>query len=154
MAKYRSTDGVRWAFMKRFDVPWLHDPSVTYLTRWRIVQTPWFGIYLHRIRTPDSDRWMHNHPFDFISIVLRGGYAEVVAGDAPNAVFGEQEVRVHDKWSVHRMDRMHFHEIKTVHPNTWTLVLVGPRVQDWGFATDEGFVPHAEYFEQLKVQPQ
>jgi hypothetical protein len=45
---------VRWAFMEKFEVPNLDDPTETYLTRWRIIQTPLFAIYLHRFDGPDS----------------------------------------------------------------------------------------------------
>lgn len=51
-----------WAFMERFVIPNLDDPSETYLTRWRIVQTPWFAIFLHRMDGPDSRPTLHDHP--------------------------------------------------------------------------------------------
>ena len=74
-------DGLRWAFLHRVDIPDMQDPNATYLTRWRLVECPWFGVYLHAIRIDDSDRHLHNHPWAFCSLVLRGGYVE--AGPHP-----------------------------------------------------------------------
>jgi hypothetical protein len=62
-----------------------HDDPVQgradYLVRLRIVQTPWFGIYLHDIHEDDGDRDPHNHPWSFLSFVLRGYYTERVYPD-------------------------------------------------------------------------
>ena len=38
----------RFAFMGKFEVPYFDEPEVNYLTRWRVVQTPWFSLLLHR----------------------------------------------------------------------------------------------------------
>lgn len=47
-----------------------------YMRRWRFLNTPWFGIRLHHIIRSDYDRELHDHPFTFLSIILRGGYTE------------------------------------------------------------------------------
>lgn len=65
-----------WSVMSRFDVANFDTDDETYLVRWRIIQTPWFGIFLHRMGTPDSRPTLHDHPWGFLSLVLRGGYVE------------------------------------------------------------------------------
>jgi hypothetical protein len=47
-----------------------------YLIRYRLLKTPWFGIYLHHILRSDLDRCLHDHPFCFWSLVLWGRYTE------------------------------------------------------------------------------
>lgn len=47
-----------------------------YMRRW-IFSCPWFTIRLHHIL--DSDYGLpHNHPWNFVSLVLKGGYTEAL----------------------------------------------------------------------------
>jgi hypothetical protein len=61
----------RWSLFSRFDIADVGRPGI-YLTRWRLLQTPWFGIYVHCIRRPDGDRHLHDHPWSFLSLVDTG----------------------------------------------------------------------------------
>lgn len=121
----------RWAFMQRFVVPDF-DSDEDYLRRLRIVQTPWFGVYLHRIGTPDSRPTLHDHPWNFVSIVLRGGYWECVPrfGDYadPQPVRWINRKRAEDLHYILTLDRV----------PTWTLVLVGRRRRVWGYLDRDG----------------
>jgi hypothetical protein len=47
-----------------------------YMRRW-IFQTPWGTIHLHHILRSDGDRAFHDHPWNFTSILLSGGYTEL-----------------------------------------------------------------------------
>lgn len=47
------------------------------LIRRVLFRVPRFGIYLHHLLRSDYDRALHDHPWPFISIVLRGGYWEI-----------------------------------------------------------------------------
>jgi hypothetical protein len=134
----------RWAFMERFEVPNLDDPTLTYLTRWRVVQTPWFSIYVHKIGTPDS-RELHDHPWSFLSLVLRGGYRERRSYDSPL-------VRVR-RLNLKRSTDLHYIAELDRTP-TWTFLLVGPRRRDWGYVDRDGqwtrfdLHPRNEQFQQ------
>ena len=78
--------GPRWAFMKRTVIADPLDRTNIYLVRLRILETPWLACYLHSIRRPDSTRALHNHPWGFVSVLLRGGYTEAFAPDLDAAV--------------------------------------------------------------------
>lgn len=136
----------RWAFMQKTTIPC--QDGLDYLVRWRIVQTPLFAIYLHDLLEPDTDRDPHDHPFDFISIILRGGYTERVWPEIREAVIGLHELIYVRRWlpgSVHKMTMEKAHMITRVRPGTKSLILCGPRRRNWGFWTAEGFVPWQEY---------
>lgn len=45
--------------------------------RYRLLQTPWFAIYIHHILISDQDKDMHDHPWNFTSVILEGAYREV-----------------------------------------------------------------------------
>lgn len=127
--------------MKRFTI--VKDDEI-YLDRLRLVQTPWFGVYLHHIYKPDEDRAVHDHPWAFGSLVLRGGYREMFIND-PHCDM-PPEYRKWSRWSWHRMTTRSAHQITSVLPKTVTLVIVGRKVRDWGFWPEpDVFVPWREY---------
>lgn len=131
LAANRSSD---WAFMQRFDVP-DYDTDGNYLTRWRIVQTPLFGVYLHRFEGPDPRPTLHDHPWNFISFVLRGGYTEFTPPTGyergyayPRRVRRVNRKRATDLHWITTLDRV----------PTWTLMLVGRRKRVWGYKEPDG----------------
>ncbi len=116
----------RWAFMSRFDI---RDPDGgLYLRRWRIIQTPLFAIYLHKIMRPDWRPLLHDHPWSFIAIVLRGGYTEKRLDLHTRTTYRHRVKRL----NVVRRDDAHYIESLGRNP-TWTLCLVGARRRDWGY---------------------
>jgi hypothetical protein len=133
--------GQRWAVWKLFEIKGLE--GSVYLRRRRIVQTPWFGVYHHRIFREDQDRHLHSHPWPFLSAVLTGGYREVVAMPAGDAV---ESVLTHRAGRIHRFPDGMVHKIVHVEPGTRTLVLVGRRRESWGFyVPGRGIVPWRTY---------
>jgi hypothetical protein len=140
----RSADS-RWALWDRKYIPPPDDPNGTYLARLRIVSTPWFGIYIHRIEMPDDDRGPHDHPWTFWSAVLRGGYTESIL-DTPSDI-KRWCVRRRRIGSVHRMPLGRFHQITALDRTpTWTLIACGPKSRRWGFLRPNGvWVDNAVY---------
>lgn len=126
-----------------------------YLFRRRLVQTPWAAIYLHDIANGDEQPELHSHPFPFISLVLRGGYAENVAhpeGLEQGPVFR----RVHLAGELNVFPRGHgkVHAIVTALPGTRTLVLAGRRRDSWGwFVPGRGLVPWKEFLLEQGREP-
>lgn len=131
--------GGKWIGPKKVVLTDLYEASDEYLVRYILFRTPWFGVQVHRINRADSDRDMHNHPRAFWSIILRGGYDE-----ERDAEFGGRRHhlwRQHRVGSINRMKLKDFHSIRTmVREPTWTLVIVGPARQKWGFLTEHGFI--------------
>lgn len=145
----RGEDGrERWALMASYDIPCEQSSDGLYLRRLRIIATPWFGVFLHELRGADADRDLHDHPFSFISIILKGGYRELVP-IRQEPVFRINMYRHWGRWSVHTMKATDRHRIVSLDQNpTWTLLLVGRRKRTWGFHTSQGFVPWDEYKER------
>jgi hypothetical protein len=49
-----------------------------YLLRWYVIpRNPLLNIYVHKFLRSDDDRALHDHPWWFVSVMLRGGYDEV-----------------------------------------------------------------------------
>lgn len=129
---------------KRWDFGWrpssrfligASNPAGPMLERWRLIQTPWFGIYVHHIYREDMDRTPHDHPWEFRSLVLRGGYTEELHPDIRVNGFSF-ESRSHQRGSFHVFPLANAHRITYVLPGTTTLVLVGRKQRIWGFWDD------------------
>lgn len=133
-------------FEKRFDVPDYDNPKEASRSRWRLIHTPWFGVYLHKWYKPDPRPTMHNHPWAFFSIILKGSYTE-------------KRPRSWDKnlWTMRLISwfnlvrRKDFHTVSRVDPGTLSLMFVGRTHQDWGYMTPDGYVnfdkhPHSREF--------
>lgn len=99
-----------------------HDP---YMLRWILFRfRHWPRVYLHKILRSDDDRALHDHPWWFISFLLKGSYTEqtpqgAVRRDSPSVAFRPLSTR-HRVWLPEG-----FH--------AWTLVITGPDVRGWGF---------------------
>lgn len=148
----------RWAFMESFEIPDYDHPERNYLTRLRVVQTPWFAVYLHRMDGPDPRPTLHDHPWSFVSIILslrlrRRGYHEVTCYGCP-----ERRVR----WlNVKRAENTHYiRRLADLGKPTYTLMLVGRRRREWGYVDPDGTWtrfdrhPHAAEFDAALARRQ
>jgi hypothetical protein len=113
-----------------------------YLSRLRVVQTPWFSVLLHRIHAPDLDRDPHDHPWAFASFILSGGYTEVIYSEPGSR---DARIREHRRWSLHAMPLHLAHKITGIDGVLWTLVIAGRRHPSWRFWTENGPVDWKDY---------
>jgi len=128
MRIYKS--GTTWALWRWSEI------DAGYIQRLHIVKTPWFAVCLHKIVNPDPEPFLHDHPVTFLAIILRGMYREM--RQKPGRQWPTLVTR---RWynfiTASPDDR---HKIVCVPAPTWTLALMGPKVREWGFHTDKGWV--------------
>ena len=93
-------------------------------TRWTILWTPWFAVYLHRLKAYTPHPNCHDHPWDFLAIILWGGYSEFHNGRWVRRDAGSILVRP-ARWS---------HNVIT-DGVSWSIIVTGPKRRDWGFHT-------------------
>lgn len=108
-----------------------------YLVRWNIFQCPWFTIKLHKILKSD-DACLHDHPWPFMSIILKGGYVEHVEKD------GVKSSRIYHPFNILFRRAEHRHRLE-IHQTCWTFVITLNRVRQWGFWTKSGWVEWFKY---------
>ena len=87
------------------------------------------GLMVHRIDQPDADRHLHDHPWWFVAVVLRGGYEQV----RTTRRGGVRRARVR---RVNAVGRRTFHRIESVEPGTVTLVLTGRVQRTWAYRVE------------------
>lgn len=165
-----------------------------YLKRWYI--TPWSGwfrtdaegnpievgalrlwqrlfrvlpnVYVHQILQSDDDRALHDHPWWNVSIILSGGYYEVMPDDwnprgqvatrrMGNIIFRRATAahrlqlrgdyrgahwRKNEAEIGHTVGGQEWHvPLKTC----WSLFITGPRVREWGFHCPNGWVKWTDF---------
>lgn len=117
----------RWGLWETFTIGRQQNPM---MKRIRLIQTPVGGIYLHLIYREDLDPVEHDHPWNFVRIVLRGGYQESVTQRSHRlrGAFGTLR-----PWRPGYFPTDASHRIFRVKPGTVSLVLVGPKRRTWGF---------------------
>lgn len=122
-----------------------------YELRW-----PWLpAVRLHHILRSDFDRHLHDHPWSYITVILRGGYTEVTpwvehgpwrsltrddgrGGYERFAWYGPGSILIRGRKHKHRL------ELPT---DAWTLFITGPKLQGWGFFVKGIKVPAREYLQ-------
>lgn len=149
----KSTTYIRPKFFGKIEIT--TPEGKVYLRRWYLMRFPkLFSIRLHHILLPDTDRDPHDHPWPFVSIILRGGYDEVWSPEADEfrRVFkhlwtwsaAQRPKRVR-RISHHRSTDLH--QITRFHRpgGAWTLFITGPERRVWGFQTSDGWMDYKRY---------
>lgn len=107
-----------------------HDTGHLYLSRWYLIpRNRRRNIYLHRFHSSDNPSALHDHPWPFISLILRGGYHEIT----------EQGTKYRRAGTIARRPADGRHRI--VLPidelgndiECLTLIITGPNIRQWGF---------------------
>lgn len=109
--------------MKR---PYLHIGD--YMHRWWLIPEvrglP-FAVRIHRILREDADPYLHDHPFDWRTIILDGWYREEdVLGAMHERNTGDTRAATAE--TLHRIDEVS-------QGGVWTMFIVGRRRNAWGF---------------------
>jgi len=94
-------------------------------TRYTLLKTPWFNIYLHELYAPEWHPDCHDHPWSFITIILWRGYLEQV---------GTKLYRRRSGAVLYRPAEF-LHNVITPYGRAWSLIFTTPKKREWGFRT-------------------
>ena len=109
-----------------------------------------FNMFIHKFLKSDPDE-VHDHPWPYCTIILRGGYWEWTPVIGQNGlVWGEvQQWKGAGQIRFGRSTDYHRIELKPgITP--WTLFIPGPKRRDWGFLVKNRWIQHDKYFELRK----
>lgn len=134
-----------------------------YLRRWFVTPRTWAKrLFLHCILRADEQRHLHDHPWDFASLMLKGGYREKMASTSPflvlssvspfpechasKAALESIQFRVVRPGQIVRNKAEHAHAVAPLNGPVWTLVQTGQARRNWGFFVEGGqWVDWREY---------
>lgn len=130
-----SADGSE-IYMRRW---WLFNPYGGNDPRLRTYAWMPLSIRVHHILRPDRDRHLHDHPWDFRTLLLQGWYVEEREGGRGLThlrVAGDTAALAHDE----------YHRIAQVSPDGALTLFITYRYRGtWGFKVDGVKVPWREY---------
>lgn len=92
------------------------------------------SVYLHRIWRSDNERHIHDHPWNFVSIILSGSYTEHTMFN--HNWYGAGSILLRPAEWQHRL---------VLERPVWTLVIVMNKRRSWGFNVDNKFVHNDDY---------
>lgn len=104
-----------------------------YLYRWFVIPRSEQGeVYLHVQIASDPDRPLHDHPWDNQSVILAGGYDEIIQ---PNPPWSGTCTRLRRKGDVvqRKAEEAHRLVLPEGTPYTMSLFTTGPVRRAWGF---------------------
>jgi hypothetical protein len=128
-----------------------------------VLQSLGIAVRVHKILRSDIGRDFHNHPWNFVSVILMSNYYEVTPNyDKNNFYVGELETYCPQGSILFRNDsQMHRLKLadKTVVGNchtqflpVWTLFITGPKKRKWGFLTHpSNIISYKDYFKTFKA---
>lgn len=101
-----------------------------------------FNIFLHKFIKSDPDD-LHDHPWGFRTIILKGGYWEHT----------EEGKFWREPGFTQSVTPMHKHRVE-LKPNCtcWTLFIPYRRTRDWGFYRNNKWIESEEYFKKRKQE--
>ena len=102
-----------------------------------------FNFFLHKFLKSDPDD-LHDHPWGYATIILKGGYWEwvplfvqnEVGGVKTNMIVGEKKIwRGPGHFRTCKADSLHRIELDPNVKECWTLFIPFSKKRDWGFLT-------------------
>jgi hypothetical protein len=111
-----------------------------------------FNIFLHKFLRSDPDD-VHDHPWPYVTIILKGGYYEYIPNFSPEGVIightrywrGPGTFRISRSISYHRIELVESIEC-------WTLFIPGPQRREWGFLVDNKWIHNEQYLEERVIK--
>jgi hypothetical protein len=116
-----------------------------YLYRWHVIpRSKTANVYFHIQVNDDPREELHDHKWDNTSIILAGGYVEVLDPNPKHRPPGEWTpgpgMFVRSKGDViFRRAEWSHRLLLTGHPYTMTLFTTGPKIRDWGYWFPDGW---------------
>lgn len=120
-----------------------------YMRRWRFFPDWLPGFRIHNILRSDDDRALHDHPFSFLTIILKGGYWEFLS-DGSRTWHGPGSVLWRPAKTLHRIELAtrtfdcpedRWQELVPA----WTFVFRSRYFREWGFQTRSGWVHNKKF---------
>lgn len=115
----------------------LGDPNNPYCIRW-VLNLGFIAFRLHKWLCSDDLRHKHDHPYHFITCVLRGQYTDVTNDGEELMTPGTIRFRKAE----------HTHSVKVDKAPCWTIVISGMFFRQWGFWVKNKFIRREQYFKK------
>ncbi len=104
--------------------------------RWTLLDVGFAKLMIHHFLPTQRDRDHHDHPRGFVTVVIKGGYDDIQ--------FGGKVDRVRAP-TIRIRHAEHAHITVAGKKGAWTIVVMGPKIREWGFFRDNRWWPWRKY---------
>lgn len=104
--------------------------------RFAIIECNWFSIYIHTIYKEDEDEHYHDHPWNYASIILYGGFMELTKGSWRILTIGSISIQSAER--VHKIAYLYSDKVTS-------LFFTGPRKREWGYKVKGEWIDNVTY---------
>lgn len=102
-----------------------------------------YSIRVHRWLRSDDKRFMHNHPWWFVTFVLRGSYQDISLN----------EIEQLNTFSFKYRNSNHTHYVEIPDSGCLTLLITGKPINKWGFWIKERYLRPLRFFSRYGHPP-
>lgn len=106
-----------------------------YMERW-VLNLRLFSIRLHHWYSSDDPRYRHDHQWNFLTFILKGGYTDVTDSCREKMSPGTIKYR----------SAIHKHTTEVWPGGCWTIIITGPIIRKWGFWVNGKFKKSNKFF--------
>lgn len=117
-------------------------PECPYVIRWKL-ELPFGSVRVHHWLAADDGRAFHDHPWWFLTLVVRGGYTDKNP-DGDDILF---------PGAVRFRKALHRHTVVPFPGGCWTVLVTGPKARPWGFWKDGKFRKANKWFARFGHHP-
>lgn len=112
---------------------WQGRPECPYFKRW-LLDLRLFSIRLHHWVGSDDQRALHDHPWSFVTIILKGSYIDRTEDGDEHMTPGKIRFR----------PALHSHTV--IATDCWSIIFTGPKTRKHGFWVDGKWRKSNKYF--------
>lgn len=138
----KSTSRINWRRVVRIPHPVrihlnekLGLPECPYVIRWR-VEFPLGSVRVHHWLSHDDPRAVHDHPWWFLTFVVKGWYADI----GPEGKYYLKAPAIRFRPASHK------HTVFPGPDGAWTILITGRPLRKWGFYKGGKFIKANKWF--------
>lgn len=108
-----------------------------------------YSIRIHKWYRSDDKRYMHNHPWWFITFVIKGSYKDVSLGLFKDIYQNDYLKRFHIRYRKPN----HTHYVEIPKGGCTTILITGRKNKQWGFWVNKRYLRINRYFKRYGHPP-
>jgi hypothetical protein len=117
--------------------------GILHFRRWKIFKFKYCALYFHGIYHKDEEKHLHNHPWNYASLILKGGIYEIYQKD----INSRECFHYVGPLSFIKRKASWFHKLRILKDDkpVYTLFFTWGKEKDWGYNVSGMFVNHQKY---------
>jgi len=125
----------------------LGEKSCPYAYRWVLILFG-FSIRIHHFLRSDDKRYLHDHAWWFVTLVLSGSYTDV--SESKDGVIVKEQLT---RGCIRYRPALHKHYVDVEKGGCWTILITGRPLRNWGFWIKGKMMRPLRYFSRYGHPP-